>query len=81
MTSQAEKWRRHRQAFLLGRELGITPREAEAKMREMEAAAKARAAADARARLHAKMNPPLVPGYLQSARSDDRDPQPWMMRD
>ncbi len=48
--TQAEKWRRHREAFTLALELGITPREAEAKIREIEERAAARAAL---ARIHA----------------------------
>lgn len=85
--TQAEKWRRHREAFTLALELGITPREAAAKIREIEERAAARAALarihaaqvmlDARARArreaaHAAEAMPVEP---------DRDPQPWMMRD
>lgn len=82
--TQAEKWRRHREAFTLALELGCTPREAEAKIREIEARAEARAIL---ARIHAKQaliearqRARQVPADFSGAESD-RDPQPWMMRD
>jgi len=73
--TQAEKWRAHRKAFELALELGITPREAEAKLRQIEARERHRAGSD---RLAAKMNAPLRTSADESCRSDS---QPWMMRD
>jgi len=82
--TQAEKWRRHREAFNLALELGCTPREAEAKIREIEERAAARAALARIAAKHA-----LLDARIRARREaaalppveSDRDPQPWMMRD
>lgn len=82
--TQAEKWRRHREAFNLALEQGITPREAEAKIRQIEEWAAARAAL---ARIAAKQL--LLEQRTHARRATgamlptetDRDPQPWMMRD
>lgn len=82
--SQAEKWRRHREAFALALELGCTPREAEAKIREIEERAAARAALArihaAQALLEARQRARQAPANFLGAESD-RDPEPWMMRD
>lgn len=82
--TQADKWRRHREAFTLALELAITPREAEAKIREIEARAAARAAL---ARIHAKQA--LIEARQRARQAHvefllpetDQDSQPWMMRD
>lgn len=81
--SLAQRYRHHRKVFLLALEMGVTPREAEAEMRRIEAREKARAARD---RLDAKVNAPLrgVMGTViidESAVFEPRDPAPWMMRD
>lgn len=82
--SQAEKWRRHREAFTLALELGCTPREAEAKIREIEERAAARAALArihaAQALLEARQRARQAPADFLGAESD-RDREPWMMRD
>lgn len=82
--TQAEKWRRHREAFTLALELGCTPREAEAKIREIEAREAARAALArihaAQALLEARQRARQVPADFMAPESD-RDREPWMMRD
>ncbi len=72
--TQAEKWRAHREAFLLALELGCTPKEAEREIARIKAREADRAASD---RLAAKLATPIMPA-LQQPR--DRD-EPWMMRD
>jgi hypothetical protein len=76
--SLAEQYRAHREAFLLALELGVTPREAEAEMRRQRAREKWRAGMD---RLEARMNAPIGVDTFGTSGSDERDPQPWMMRD
>ena len=78
--SLAEHYRHHRKVFLLALEMGVTPREAEAEMRRIEARERARAAAD---RLAEKMNAPLR-GRVGTVIVDEFagfDREPWMMRD
>lgn len=75
--SQAEKWRAHREAFVLALELGITPKEAEREIARIKAREVHRAAVD---RLAAKRASTSSAGAGQRDAAD-RDPQPWMMRD
>lgn len=73
--SLAERYRAHRAAFTLALELGITPREAEAMIRQREARLRWLGAEQRRqARLH-------TPFASQAPAPDERDPEPWMMRD
>ena len=80
--SQSEKWREHRQAFLLALELGCTPKEAEAEIARIAAWEKHRALQD---RLAARAAP--VPQHSSPLRQaqGERDfgdaNEPWMMRD
>jgi hypothetical protein len=83
MANDAAYYRAHRAAFLLALELGCTPKEAEAKLRQVEARERHRAAAD---RLAARMNAPLNgrSGTViidEFADFERRDSQPWMLRD
>lgn len=78
--SQAERWRRHREAFELALELGITPREAEAELRARE-----NRADHARflARLAERRATPALPANMGNLGHDagDARPLPYWMRD
>ena len=80
-STYAERCQLHRRAFALALELGITPREAEEKLRHQAAMERHREAAR---RLAAKMAAPVVYGP-RPAPSDavdgDERPQPWWTRD
>ena len=69
----AERMRRHRAAFTLALELGITPREAEDELDRREAWARHNAAAQ---RLAARQGAP--PSHTPI---DPDRPQPWWQRD
>lgn len=73
--SIAEKYRAHREAFLLAQELGCTPREAEAEIERREARARWK---DSAARLAAVRHrpPPPISG------ADPEPPrEPWWKKD
>ncbi len=71
-STEADYLRHHRRCFELGLELGVTPREAEKKLAQMQARERDRAASD---RLQTKINTPLqpVPDFQQWN-------APWMAR-
>jgi hypothetical protein len=71
--SLADRLRRHRAAFELALELGITPAEAETELTRRDAQAKAQAAAQ---RLNTRMTSPLRPET-----APDPPVQPWWNRD
>lgn len=74
----ADRYRAHREAFLLAQELGCTPKEAELALRGREARERWE---QSRRSLEAKM---AAPARVRLAVSDDdAEPpaQPWMMRD
>ena len=78
-TSDAEYYRAHRAAFTLAQELGVTPLEAELVIKRREQR-------QCRARLHSKMNAPLVPGLpelaaIRSGHEPDERPVPYWLRD
>lgn len=76
--STAERLRAHRQVFILAQQLGCTPKEAEIELKARTARAEWEKTRD---RLEAKMAAPLRARLGASAEpADDRDPQPWMMR-
>lgn len=77
--SLAEKYRAHRQAFLLALELGCTPKEAEAEIRRIAEREKLRALRDRREALRVRMNGPL-PRAIAGAEPEPKT-EPWMMRD
>lgn len=74
MTTQAEIWRAHREAFTLALELGCTPKDAMREIARIKAREAHRAAAD---RLAAKLAARITPAAPPQA---DRA-EPWMMRD
>lgn len=74
--SLAERYRRHNEEMKLALELGITPKEARARIEAIAARERTRAARD---RLDARINAPLRPATAFP--EAERDPQPWMMRD
>lgn len=75
--SDAEYYRAHRKVFLLAQELGCTPVEAEAEMKRQESHMHYLAT---QARLEAKMNAPLIPGF-RSGHDPEERPTPWYQRD
>lgn len=74
MTSQAEKWRAHREEMALVMETGCTPKEARKQLDAMRARERIRAAQDL---LASRRNPPRV---AVAAEKPERV-EPWMMRD
>lgn len=77
--SHAEYCRHHRKVFLLALELGVTPREAEKRMKEVEERERHRAR-QARRGLRSALPPLSLTGEQAAApRFDDFDAQ-WMMR-
>jgi hypothetical protein len=70
--SQAEKWRRHREAFELAQRLGCTPKEAEREIAR-------RRCAEAGERLRAKMLGETALSARTAPAADDFN-APWMMR-
>ncbi|MBL45156.1 MAG: hypothetical protein CMN71_10700 [Sphingomonadaceae bacterium] len=82
-TTRAQQLRHHRKCFEYAQKRGITPREAELEMklqaaRDRAAALKARMEAKAHAEAVAPA-PETTPTPI--ATPDERDPEPWMMRD
>ncbi|NLR72840.1 hypothetical protein HGI47_18350 [Novosphingobium sp. ERN07] len=77
--SLAERYRAHRAAFELARELGCTPKEAEAELARRAGAEQRRAAHEEWRKGHARLE------ALKSApihRADpEPPPQPWWLRD
>ena len=73
--SYAERMRAHGEAFKLSLELGITPRAAEAVIRACQARLRWLAGEQRRV---ARAQAPLP---MVGAPGDERDPEPWMMRD
>ena len=78
--SQAERWRRHREAFELALELGITPREAEAELRARENRAHHAAFL---ARLATRNRAPALPANMANlgAEATESAPLPYWKRD
>ena len=74
MTSLAQRYRAHREAFTLALELGCTPREAEAEIARRKTRLRWLAAQQ---RLQARTQS-REPIFTPDAA---RDPAPWMMRD
>lgn len=77
--SHAEYCRHHRKVFLLALELGVTPIEAEARMKAVEAREKHRAKM-ARRGLESALPPLSLKPEDQPVRFDQFDAS-WMMRD
>lgn len=86
--SHAEYCRHHRKVMILAMELGVTPKEAEARMKAVEAREKHRAKVARRGRMVSALPPLSLTGKPLGI---DRDPTPvrlnelpdarWMMRD
>ena len=77
--SKAEYYRHHRKVFLLALELGVTPADAESRMREVEERERHRARM-ARSGLRSALPPLSLTGDQPTApRFDDFDAR-WMMR-
>lgn len=77
--SKAEYYRHHRKVMQVAMELGVTPIEAEARMKAVEAREKHRAKM-ARAGIRSALPPiPLIPDQPATPRFDDFD-APWMQR-
>lgn len=78
--TKAEYYRHHRKVMLLAMELGVTPIEAEARMKAVEAREKRRAKM-ARSGLRSALPPlSLTPEQPQPVSFDQFDAR-WMMRD
>ena len=78
--SYAEYCRHHRKVMLLAMELGVTPIEAEARMKAVEVRERHRAKM-ARRGLRSDLPPiPLIPDQPATPRFDDFEAR-WMMRD
>lgn len=75
--SDAEYYRAHRQVFLLAQELGVTPAEAERRMKAEQARMRDLAA---RNRLEQRVNAPLRPGMPELSNRPDWD-APWMLQE
>jgi hypothetical protein len=78
--SKAEYFRHHRKVFLLALELGVTPAEAERRMREVEERERHRARM-ARAGLRSALPPLSLTGDQPPAPRFDEFDARWMMRD
>ena len=78
--SYAEYCRHHRKVMLLAMELGVTPIEAEARMKAVEVRERHRAKM-ARRGIRTPLQPiPLIPDQPAAPRFDDFEAR-WMMRD
>jgi hypothetical protein len=79
--SYAEYCRHHRKVMLLAMELGVTPKEAEARMKAVEAREQHRAKVARRGRMVSALPPLSLTGdQPRSPRFDEFDAR-WMMRD
>ena len=76
--SLAEHYRAHREAFTLALELGITPRAAEAVIRDRQARLRWLAGEQRR---EARSEAPVLRQAQDERVLSERDPQPWMMRE
>lgn len=72
--SDAEYYRAHRRVFLLAQELGVTPVEAERRLKDEQTRLRELAA---RERLAARVNAPLMPG-MPELRNAPEWGAPWM---
>lgn len=80
--SLAERLRAHGEAFTLALELGITPRAAEAVIRDRQARLRWLAGEQRRALRHAPSTSSVsAQGDRGSRGHSERDSQPWMMRE
>lgn len=78
--SHAEYCRHHRKVFLLALELGVTPADAERRMREVEERERHRARM-ARAGLRSALPPLSLTGEQPRAPQFEQFDARWMMRD
>jgi hypothetical protein len=76
LSTQAERWRQHAAAFAMAQQLGITPREAEEKLRHEAAMERSR---EASKRLAAKMSAPI--GAIAAPAEPGERPTSWWLRD
>lgn len=76
--SLAERYRAHREAFVLALKLHCTPAEAAEKLRHRAVVERCRAA---EARLQAKINAPLMPALRSGHEPDERPKQWWQKED
>lgn len=82
-TTRTQQLRHHRKCFEYAQQRGITPREAELEMKLQVARDRARSL---QARMEAKNHAEAVApapktAPIPIATPDERDPEPWMMRD